>query len=148
MGRHFGRLTIRWVDILEGWQFDGSTFWKVDTLMGRHFIALTILWVDILEGWQFDGSTFYCIDNLMGRHFRRSAIWRSTTTWKLTFVWQSSCWEHRNLRTRMSMFALVQQTFWAKKTCKKSADLHPRQGNLLQRNIFTGPNKTSPCNTK
>jgi hypothetical protein len=28
--------------------------------------------------------------------------------------------------------------FWWKKPCKKSADLQPRQGNLLQRNIFTG----------
>jgi hypothetical protein len=27
--------------------------------------------------------------------------------------------------------AQVLQTFWAKKPCKKSADLHPRQGNLL-----------------
>jgi hypothetical protein len=30
------------------------------------------------------------------------------------------------------MFALVQQTFLAKKPCKKSADLRPRQGNLQQ----------------
>jgi hypothetical protein len=46
------------------------------------------------------------------------------------------------------MFALVQQTFLAKKPCKKSADLHPRQGNLLQRNIFTGLSKASPSNSK
>jgi hypothetical protein len=26
--------------------------------------------------------------------------------------------------------------------CKKSADLHPRQGNLQHRSIFTGLNKT------
>jgi hypothetical protein len=44
---------------------------------------------------------------------------------------------------RTRMFALVQQTFWAKKTCKKSADLHPRQGNLRQSNLFTGLNKTT-----
>jgi hypothetical protein len=44
----------------------------------------------------------------------------------------------------MSLFALVQQTFLAKNPCKKSADLHPGQGNLLQRNIFAGLNKTSP----
>jgi hypothetical protein len=50
---------------------------------------------------------------------------------------------HRNLSTRTCMFELLLQTFWAKKkTCKKSADLHPRQGNLLQWNIFTGLNKT------
>jgi hypothetical protein len=39
------------------------------------------------------------------------------------------------------MFVLVRKTFLAKKACKKSADLHPRQGNLLQRHIFTGLNK-------
>jgi hypothetical protein len=34
------------------------------------------------------------------------------------------------------MFELLLQTFWAKKKpCKKSADHHPRQGNLLQWNI-------------
>jgi hypothetical protein len=38
--------------------------------------------------------------------------------------------------------------FWRKNPCKKSADLHPRQGNLLQRNIFTGLNKTSLNSTK
>jgi hypothetical protein len=32
---------------------------------------------------------------------------------------------------RVHMFKLLLQTFWAKKPCKKSADLHPRQGNLL-----------------
>jgi hypothetical protein len=36
-----------------------------------------------------------------------------------------------NLRTRGRMFALVQQNFWLKTPGKKSADLHPRQGNLL-----------------
>jgi hypothetical protein len=42
------------------------------------------------------------------------------------------------------MSALVQKTFLAEKNlCKKSADLHPRQGNLLQRNSFTGLTKTS-----
>jgi hypothetical protein len=50
--------------------------------------------------------------------------------------------------TRTSMFVLVRQTFLAKKTSKKSADLHPRQGNLLQRNIITGLNKVSPYSTK
>jgi hypothetical protein len=38
---------------------------------------------------------------------------------------------------------MVQQTFLAKKPCEKSADLHPRQGNLLQSNIFAGLNKAS-----
>jgi hypothetical protein len=47
------------------------------------------------------------------------------------------------------MFALVQQTFLAEKNpCKKSADLHHRQGSLLQRNIFTGLIETSLYNTK
>jgi hypothetical protein len=32
--------------------------------------------------------------------------------------------------------------FWRKKPSKKSANLHPRQGNLLQRNIFTELKKT------
>jgi hypothetical protein len=40
------------------------------------------------------------------------------------------------------MLALVQQTFFGKKPCKKSADLHPRQSNLLQWNIFTGQQQT------
>jgi hypothetical protein len=35
-----------------------------------------------------------------------------------------------------------------KKPCKKSADLHPGQGNLLQWNIFIGLNKTSLHFTK
>jgi hypothetical protein len=35
-----------------------------------------------------------------------------------------------------------------KKLSKKSADLHPRQGNLLHWNIFTGLNKTSLRVTK
>jgi hypothetical protein len=35
-----------------------------------------------------------------------------------------------------------------KKPCKKSADLHHRQGNLVHRNIFTGLKKTSLCYTK
>jgi hypothetical protein len=55
---------------------------------------------------------------------------------------------HRNLGTRMRMFELLLQTFWAKKPCKKSADLHPRQGNLLYWNIFKGLNKTSLHFTK
>jgi hypothetical protein len=51
---------------------------------------------------------------------------------------------HRNLSTRTHIFELLLQTFWAKKNpCKKSADLHPRQGNLLHWNIFTGLNETS-----
>jgi hypothetical protein len=37
---------------------------------------------------------------------------------------------HRNLSTKTCMFELLLQTFWAKKPYKKSADLHPRQGNL------------------
>jgi hypothetical protein len=47
------------------------------------------------------------------------------------------------LETRSRMFEQLLQTFWAKKPRKKSADLHPRQGNLLHWNIFTGLNKTS-----
>jgi hypothetical protein len=57
---------------------------------------------------------------------------------------------HRNLSTRTSMFALVQQTFLAKKDLVKSlliSTLH-RQGNLLHWNIFTGLYKTSLYNTK
>jgi hypothetical protein len=38
--------------------------------------------------------------------------------------------------------------FGRKNPCKKSADLHPRQGNLLHWNIFTGLNKTSFHYTK
>jgi hypothetical protein len=51
--------------------------------------------------------------------------------------------KYRNLITRKRIFELLLQTFWAKKPGKKSADLHPRQGNLLHWNIFTGLNKTS-----
>jgi hypothetical protein len=43
------------------------------------------------------------------------------------------------------MFALVQQTFLAKKPCKNSADLHPRKGNLVTtKEHFTVLHKTSP----
>jgi hypothetical protein len=57
--------------------------------------------------------------------------------------------DHRNLRSRTSMLAQVLQTFWAKKKpCKKAADLHPRQGNLLHWNVFTWLNKTSLHYTK
>jgi hypothetical protein len=73
---------------------------------------------------------------------RRIKFWRESA--RVT----KSTPNHRNLCTRRSMFALVQKTFWRKKPCKKSADLHPRQGNLLQRNIFTGLNQTSLYNTK
>jgi hypothetical protein len=38
---------------------------------------------------------------------------------------------------RTSMLAQALQTFWAKKPCKKSPDLHPRQGDLPHWNIFT-----------
>jgi hypothetical protein len=48
------------------------------------------------------------------------------------------------VHTRTRMFELLLQTFWAKKKpCEKSADLHPRQGNLPHWNIFTGLNITS-----
>jgi hypothetical protein len=54
-----------------------------------------------------------------------------------------------NIDPRTSRFALVRKTFLGeKKPYKKSADLHPRQGDFLQRNIFTGLNKTSLYNTK
>jgi hypothetical protein len=36
---------------------------------------------------------------------------------------------------------MFQQTFLAKKPCIKSADLHPRQGNLLLRNNLQGSTK-------
>jgi hypothetical protein len=49
---------------------------------------------------------------------------------------------------QVHMLAQVLQTFWAKKPCKKFADLHPRQGNLLHLNIFTGLNKNSLHFTK
>jgi hypothetical protein len=40
------------------------------------------------------------------------------------------------------MLAQVLQIFLGERTsCKKLADLQPRQGNLLQRNIFTGSTK-------
>jgi hypothetical protein len=50
---------------------------------------------------------------------------------------------------RTCMFALVQQTFLAKKIVKSMlVSTLPRQGDLLPRNIFTGLHKTSPYNTK
>jgi hypothetical protein len=61
----------------------------------------------------------------------------------------------REKRTTIEIFVLERvclrwssKHFWQKKPCKKSADLHPRQGNSLQTNISTGLNKTSPYNTK
>jgi hypothetical protein len=38
--------------------------------------------------------------------------------------------------------------FWERTPCKKSADLHPRQGNLLQRNNISAVYKTSLHFTK
>jgi hypothetical protein len=37
--------------------------------------------------------------------------------------------------------------FLRKKPCKKSADLHPRRGNLPQRNILHDSTKTTVYNT-
>jgi hypothetical protein len=46
-------------------------------------------------------------------------------------------YNHRNLRSRTSMLAQALQIFWGKETpCKKLADLHPRQGNLLEKEHF------------
>jgi hypothetical protein len=39
------------------------------------------------------------------------------------------------------MLALVQQAFLAKKTCKKSDDFHPRQGNLHKGTFLQGSTK-------
>jgi hypothetical protein len=55
---------------------------------------------------------------------------------------------HRNIYTRMSMIAQVQQTFLAKKNLVKSLLIYPRQGNLLQGKNFTGLNKISLYNTR
>jgi hypothetical protein len=49
---------------------------------------------------------------------------------------------HRNLRTRTSMLAQALQFFWERTPGKKVADLHPRQGNILQRNNFSGVYET------
>jgi hypothetical protein len=44
---------------------------------------------------------------------------------------------HRNLKTRTITLAQVMQIFFGERTpCKRLADLHPRQGNLLQREQF------------
>jgi hypothetical protein len=48
-----------------------------------------------------------------------------------------------NLRTRTNMLAHVLQMFLGKTPCKKLAALHPRQGNLLQKNKFSAVYKTS-----
>jgi hypothetical protein len=83
--------------------------------------------------------------------------------------WRATNRSHRNLSTRASMLALVQQTFLAKNLVKCLltstldkeiwfyVDLSPADprathghwtGNLLQRNIFTGLNETSLGKTK
>jgi hypothetical protein len=58
---------------------------------------------------------------------------------------------HRNLRngTTIEILELQQvcwhrfcEYFWGKTPCKKSADLHPRQGNYYQRNHFSAVYKT------
>jgi hypothetical protein len=48
---------------------------------------------------------------------------------------------HRNLKTRTSTYVL-QILFGGKTPCKKLADLHPRQGNLIQRTVFSGLQNT------
>jgi hypothetical protein len=57
---------------------------------------------------------------------------------------------HKNLSTRMNMLALVLHTFLAKRNPLKSLLIATLDKviYILQMNIFTGPNKTSPYNTK
>jgi hypothetical protein len=56
---------------------------------------------------------------------------------------------HGNLRNKTSMFANGPVNIFGERTPRKIlADLHPREGNLLQRNIFTGVYKTSLHFTK
>jgi hypothetical protein len=77
-----------------------------------------------------------------------------TLDWSETiFKWISDLkilrFSHRNLRTRTSTLAQVVQIFGGKEhLVKKSADLHPRQGNLLQRSNFSAAYKTSLNFTK
>jgi hypothetical protein len=66
--------------------------------------------------------------NLQCRFKSRNSFLLKLLVWSKRY---SHCTTHRNLSTRTSKFELVQQTFLAKKPCKKSADLHPRKGNLL-----------------
>jgi hypothetical protein len=48
---------------------------------------------------------------------------------------------HRNLVLERACLRWSSKHFWRKKPCKKSADLLPRQGNLLQRNILQASTK-------
>jgi hypothetical protein len=53
-------------------------------------------------------------------------------------MWETEGEKHGNLRTRTRMLAQVLKRFFGERTpCKKLADLHLRQGNLLQRNKFS-----------
>jgi hypothetical protein len=79
----------------------------------------------------------------------RRTLWCISEQFSFGNTRLSKCLPQRNLSTRTRMFEMLLQTFWAKKTpCKKSADLHPRQGNLLHWNIVTGLSKTSLHFTK
>jgi hypothetical protein len=54
--------------------------------------------------------------------------------WKFVFVLS---YTHRNLRSRTSMLAQVLQIYLGKEhLCKKSADLHPRQGKFTAKEHF------------
>jgi hypothetical protein len=63
---------------------------------------------------------------------------------------RSNCPENRGVSPIeiAHVLAALANILGEKKPCKNSADLHPRQGNLLQWNIFTGLNKTSLYFTK
>jgi hypothetical protein len=57
---------------------------------------------------------------------------------------------HRNLTFRIYKYvgAGLANIFGERTPCEKLADLYPRQGNLLQRNIFSAVYKTSLHFTK
>jgi hypothetical protein len=114
----------------------GVRWWPSSTKLGH----INSKWCRHFDGRWF-GSRHFDSRWFGSRHFYAASQIR-------TFLSPPPVFSHRNPSTRTRMFELLLQTFWAKKTCKKAAELHPRQGNLLHWNIFTRLNKTSLHFTK
>jgi hypothetical protein len=96
-----------------------------------------------LQCLQFSAARGQCYINILRKMARKrprvffndfsSSFWLDSSLSKR----RTSCM-HRNLKTRTSIFALLQQKLCGKSLCKTLADLLHRQGTLLQRNNFTG----------
>jgi hypothetical protein len=145
--------------------FDNTSFWQLDSCRLSNLL-FDILWFDNLsfDNLWFDNlslsqnSIIYDVRHFMHIHTtwdskkcgiscKKTALFRSSLH---TIGWRSAekgvpfsiC---RNLRTTYNKYVGTSPTniFGGIKTLQKSADLHPRQCNLLQRNNFSAVYKTS-----